>query len=105
MVAAVMTERTEDLLQPGTENETNDVKSSLISKYRDIFIAKLSPEDLRELQFYLKNRFRENRTLDADYTVKFEEKLRQYFHEEILKREIVSIETLLTLLRPEDLKK
>jgi hypothetical protein len=35
--------------------------------------------------------------------MKFEVKLRQYFHEEVLRREIVSIETLLSLMQPQDL--
>jgi hypothetical protein len=36
--------------------------------------------------------------------LKFESRLRQYFHEEVMRREIVSIETLLSLLKPEDVK-
>jgi len=73
-------------------------------KYKEMFVDKLTQQDLRELQFYLKNQFNENRQLNTEYKLKFESRLRQYFHEEVLKREIISIETLLGLLRPEDVK-
>ena len=73
-------------------------------KYKEMFVDKLTQQDLRELQFYLKNQFNENRQLNIEYKLKFESRLRQYFHEEVLKREIISIETLLGLLRPEDVK-
>jgi hypothetical protein len=42
---------------------------------------------------------------NPEYRQKSEEKLRQYFHEEVLKREIASIETLLGLMSDQDLKK
>ena len=70
----------------------------------EMFVDKLTQQDLRELQFYLKNQFDEKRRINAEYKLKFESKLRQYFHEEVLRREIVSIETLVSLLRPEDVK-
>jgi hypothetical protein len=83
----------------------DDIKKTLMKKYRAMFIDKLTEQDLQELQFYLRKQFDENRQLNAAYKLKFESRLRQYFHEEILRREIVSIETLLGLLNPEDLKK
>ena len=73
-------------------------------KYKEMFVNKLTQQDLRELQFYLRNQFNENRQLNTEYKLKFESLLRQYFHEEVLRREIISIETLLGLLRPEDVK-
>jgi hypothetical protein len=85
------------------ENKPEDIKTTLMNKYRTMFIDKLTVQDLRELQFYLKNQFDEKRQLNAEYKLKFESRLRKYFHEEIMKREIVSIETLLSLLKPEDL--
>jgi len=85
------------------ENIPDDIKTTLMNKYRAMFVDKLTRQDLRELQFYLKNQFDEGRRLNAEYKLKFEARLRQYFHEEILMREIVSIETLLSLLKPEDL--
>ena len=33
---------------------SDEVKTSLINKYREMFIDKLTPQDLEELQFYLK---------------------------------------------------
>jgi len=73
-------------------------------KYKEMFVDKLTQQDLRELQFYLKNQFNENRQLNTEYKFKFKPRLRQYFHEEVLRREIISIETLPGLLRPEDLR-
>ena len=75
-----------------------------MNKYMAMFVDKLTQQDLRELQFYLKNQFDEKRQINAEYKLKFESKLRQYFHEEVLRREIVSIETLLGLLKPEDVR-
>jgi len=75
-----------------------------MNKYKEIFVDKLTRQDLRELQFLLKNQFDENRQLNAEYKLKFEARLRPYFHEEVLKREIVSIETLLGLLQEEDIQ-
>jgi hypothetical protein len=86
-------------------NPPDDIKQTLMNKYRDMFVDKLTEQDLRELQFYLKKQFDEKRRLNVENKLKFESRLRQYFHEEIMRREIVSIETLLSLLKPEDLKK
>jgi len=87
------------------KNPTDDLKTTLMNKYKDMFVDKLTQQDLRELQFYLKNQFDEERQLNAEYKLKFESRLRQYFHEEVMRREIISIETLLGLLTPEDVKK
>jgi len=86
------------------KNPSDDIKTTLMHKYKEMFVDKLTQQDLRELQFYLKNQFNENRQLNTEFKLKFESHLRQYFHEEVLKREIISIETLLGLLRPEDVK-
>ena len=75
-----------------------------MNKYKEIIVDKLTRQELRELQFYLKNQFNEKRQLNAEYKLKFESKLRQYFHEEVMSREIISIETLVSLLKPEDVK-
>ena len=86
------------------KNPSDDLKTTLMNKYKDMFVDKLTQQDLRELQFYLKNQFDEKRQLNAEYKLKFESRLRHYFHEEVMKREIISIETLLGLLKPEDVK-
>jgi hypothetical protein len=86
------------------ESHSDDIKTTLMNKYKEIIVDKLTQQDLRELQFYLTNQFDEKRQINAEYKLKFESKLRQYFHEEVLWREIVSIETLLGLLKPEDVK-
>ncbi len=86
-------------------NSSDDLKTTLMNKYKEMFVDKLTPQDLRELQFYLKNQFDEKRQINAEYKLKFESRLRQYFHEEVMRREIISIETLLGLLTAEDVKK
>ena len=86
------------------ENSPDEIKKMLMNKYRDMFVDKLTQQDLRELQFYLRNQFDEKRRINAENKLKFESLLRRYFHEEIMRREIVSIETLLSLLKPEDIK-
>jgi len=88
-----------------TTNPSDDIKITLMNKYKEMFIDKLTEQDLRELQFYLKNQFDENRKINPGYKLKFESRLRQYFHEEVMRREIVSIETLLGLLEPGDVEK
>ena len=77
---------------------------ALRDKFRKILINKLTEKDLEELRFYLEKE-RTGGHVNAEYRQKFEWKLRQYFHEEVLRREIASIEALLETLRPEDLKK
>jgi hypothetical protein len=81
------------------------VEGSLADRYRTILIEKLTAGDLKELQFYLRNQFDENRNLNREFKEKFEGKLRRFLHEEILTREIIGIEELIRNLRPEDLKR
>jgi hypothetical protein len=80
------------------------LKISLLAKYRAIFVDRLSPRDLEELKFLLKNKFGPDRTINPEYLRRFELRLRDFFHEEILTREIASIELLVEKLGPEDLK-
>jgi hypothetical protein len=88
----------------GEKTAPDDVKTLLMDKYGEMFVDKLTPADLEEFQFYLRQQYDKERGWNSKYKLKFEFKLRQYFHEEILKREIASIETLLGLLQPQDLK-
>jgi hypothetical protein len=88
-----------------TGGASDPLTSSLVAKYRTIFVDKLSPRDLEELQILLKNKFAADRTINQDYLRKFELRLRDFFHEEILTREMASIELLVERLRPGDLKK
>jgi hypothetical protein len=81
------------------------VEGSLVERYRTILVDRLTAEDLKELQFYLRNQFDEKRNLNREYKEKFEGKLRQFLHEEVLTREIIGIESLIRDLRPSDLKK
>jgi hypothetical protein len=86
------------------ENSPDDIKNTLMNKYRAIFVDRLTRQDLHELQILSKSQFDEKRQLNSENKLKFESRLRQYFHEEVMRREIVSIETLLSLLKPEDVK-
>jgi hypothetical protein len=83
----------------------DDIKKSLMNKYGEMFVDKLTSEDLDEFQFFLKKQYDKESGWNNEYKLKFESKLRQYFHEEVMKREIASIETLLGLLDRRDLKK
>jgi hypothetical protein len=82
----------------------DEIKTSLMDKYRETFIEKLTPQDLEELQLYRRKQYDKVSGWNSEYKQKFEFKLRQYFHEEVLMREIPSIEILLGLLQPHDLK-
>jgi hypothetical protein len=81
-----------------------DLKWYLMNKYRAFFLDKLTLEDLKELQFYQRRQSDTKRGQDHEYLRKFVLKLRGYMPEEILKREITGIETLVTLMKPEDLQ-
>ena len=89
------------------ENDSSHegLKKSLINKYKEMFIEKLTRRDLDELQFSLKKQYDKEHGWNHEYRMKFEVKLRQYFHEEVLRREIASIETLLSLMQPKDLRR
>jgi hypothetical protein len=77
----------------------------LKERYRTVLVEKLTPADLEELQGYLRNEFDEKGNLKREYRDRFEWKLRQFLHEEILTREIVGLEALIRDLRPGDLKR
>jgi len=80
-------------------------EGSLVERYRTILVDKLTGADLEELQFYLRNQFDERGNLNREYKNKFEWKLREFLHEEVLTREITGIEALIRDLRPGDLKR
>jgi hypothetical protein len=86
------------------QTAVEEIKTSLMNKYGEMFIHKLAPQDLDELQLYLKKQFDKESGWNREYKLKFESKLREYFHEEVLKREIASIETLLGLIDHRDLR-
>lgn len=91
--------------QTVTKGPYDEIKTTLMNKYQAMFVDKLTARDLEELQFFLKNQFNKKRQINAGFKLRFESRLRHYFHEEVLIREIVSIETLVSLLKPEDLRK
>jgi len=82
-----------------------DLKWYLMNKYRALFTDKLTRDDLEELQYCLRHLYDAKHGWDRDYLQRFVLKLREYIQEEILKREITGIASLLTLMKPEDLRK
>ncbi|MGA2160640.1 MAG: hypothetical protein ABSG28_00365 [Methanoregula sp.] len=81
----------------------DDMKRSLMNKYQATLIDKLTRQDLDEFQFYIRNQYDPEQGWNREFRMKFEFKLREYFHEEIIQREISSIEAVLKWLKPEDL--
>jgi hypothetical protein len=90
---------------PRRRDRRTGAEGSLAERYRTILVEKLTAEDLRELQSYLRQEFDENGNLNRAYRDKFMWKLRDFLHEEILTREIIGIEALIRDLGPEDLKR
>jgi hypothetical protein len=86
------------------ELPSDEMKQSLMNRYRETLIRNLTRQDLAELQTYLKGQYDPGKGWNHKNRLKFESKLRQYFHEEIIRREISSIEAVLKLLTLEDLK-
>ncbi|MDD1679720.1 MAG: hypothetical protein LUO93_11130 [Methanomicrobiales archaeon] len=87
-----------------TSHLPESLKETLIQRYRTSFIEKLTAKDLAELKRYVRKEFDKEGNIIPEYRRKFEEKLRCYFHESVLEREIVNIEALVRELSPEDLK-
>lgn len=87
------------------EEPVLEEKGELLNRYRTMFVDKLTIADLQELRFYVTNMVDSDHRINPVCRQKLEFRLRQYFHEEILKREMAGIETLLMMLRPEDLQK
>ncbi|RPI39823.1 MAG: hypothetical protein EHM53_04230 [Methanoregulaceae archaeon] len=82
-----------------------DLKWYLLNKYRTLFTDKLTHENLEELQYYLRHQYDPKRGWNREYLRRFVLKMREYMQEETLKREITGIASLLTLMKPEDLRK
>jgi hypothetical protein len=80
-----------------------DLKMYLMNKYRALLTDKLSREDLEELQYCLRHRYDPGREGDREYLRRFVLKIREYVQEETLKREIAGIESLVMLMKPEDI--
>ena len=85
------------------ETFTQEDKRSLKNRYKKTLIDRLTPRDLEEFQTYIKGQYDPTSGWNLKCRQKFEMKLRNYFHEEILRREIAAIETVLGMLTPADL--
>ena len=81
-----------------------DLKWYLLNKYRVLFTDKITRNDLEELQYCLRRQYDPERGWNREYTKRFVLKMGEYLQEEILKSEIAGIESLLTLMKPEDLR-
>ena len=100
------TDRGEVLLPRMTERRAKeDLKWYLMNKYRTLFTDKLTRDELEELQHCLRHRYDPRRGWNREYLRRFVLKMKEYMQEETLKREIAGIEALLTLMKPEDLKR
>ena len=89
----------------GKKTADEEIKTALMDKYRETFVEKLTLQDLEEIQLYRRKQYDKERGWNSEYKQKFELKLRKYFHEEVLRREIASIETLLGLIQRQDLRR
>jgi len=85
--------------------DIESLKDKLLTKYRVSFVNRLNRSDLEDLQTLLQKTYDADRALNREQFTRFVFRLRQYFHEETLTRELAGIETLVSLLKPEDLKK
>ena len=92
-------------MESSTTVPSGDMKQYLMSKYRVSLINKLTRQDLDEFQYFLRNQYDPGHGWNRKVRLQFEQKLRMYFHEETLRREISGIEAVLSALRPEDLPK
>jgi hypothetical protein len=92
-------------MDPDGDSSPDDMKTLLMNRYREMFIDKLTPQDLEELQIYLAKQYDKESGWNSEYRQKFESKLRQYFNEDVLRREIAGIESLLVLIQRRDLKR
>jgi hypothetical protein len=90
---------------PGGRGGGPVARETLLDRYRTILVDKMTADDLRELQSFLRKEVDERGILNRVYREKFAFKLRQFLHEEILTREIVGIEALIRELKPGDLKR
>ena len=81
------------------------LKEILLRRYRVTLVNKLTPQDLEELKCYLEKEFDEQRNIVPEFRLKLEEKLRIYIPEEVMKKEMINIETLLSYLTVDDLKR
>ncbi len=78
-------------------------KAALLDRYRS-FVDRLTPEDLAELRSYALHLPGPDRRIQTACREKLMFRLLQYFHEDVLERELPGIEALLHMLGPEDLR-
>jgi hypothetical protein len=87
------------------KGDQNEMKTVLMKKYRDLLLEKMTEEDPDELRYYLTRQYDKEHGWNDECRKRFEQILRTFMHEEILRREIAGIETLLQLLSYEDIRK
>jgi hypothetical protein len=87
------------------EGDQSSLKTVLMNKYRDLLLDRITKEDLEELRYYLSRQYDEKHGWNDECRRRFEQKLQMFMHEEIMRREIAGIETLLPLLTHEDVRK
>jgi len=81
----------------------DDLRWYLMNKYRAILIDRLTADDLEELRICQRRGSGTNNGRDREFLHRFVMKLREYLPEEILRYEIAGIESLVILMKAEDL--
>jgi len=87
------------------EGDQRGLKTFLMNKYRDLLLDKMTEEDLDELRYYLTRQYDKEHGWNDEFRKRFEQKLQMFMHEEIMRREIAGIESLLPMLTYEDIRK
>jgi len=80
------------------------IKAELLAKYRTVLVDRLTRRDLEELKSLLRNKFDPDRKMNKGYLERFAFKFREYLHEEIITREMATLEALVEMLQPGDLR-
>lgn len=81
----------------------DDLRWYLMNKYRSILVDRLTAEDLEELRLCQRRCFNSKSGHNREFLRRFVMKLREYVPDEILRYEITGIESLVMLMRAEDL--
>lgn len=79
----------------------DDLRWYLLNKYRELLVTRIGAEELAELRFCQR---RWSETGDRWCQRRFIRTLQEYIPGEILQREITGIESLIALIRPDDLE-
>lgn len=83
----------------------DDLKWYLMNKYRALLTDKLTCGDLEDLKYCLRQQSNPKDGWDRRYRKQFVLKMGEFMQEDVLRTEITAIESLISLMKPEDLRK